>query len=351
MKLQGCGRILAALAALAATSFSVGCHCAPKRKIHDSAPVSPVPNMPRELSKVLLPTYIVEPPDILVIDTVRIVPKGPYRLRTFDVLVISVAGTLPDAPIHGTFTIEPGGTVNLGSPYGTIRVAGMTIDEIQHAISNRLSQMLREPEVTVTLGELASSQQISGQHLVGPDGTVTLGVYGVVGVAGLTVPQIKTAIERHLSQFLDEPEVSVEVYAFNSKSFYVVLQGAGLGDGVVKFPYTGNDTVLDAISQVNGLESVSSKRIWIARPNASADGCQVLDVDYTAITECGSVATNYQLLPGDRLFIAEDNLVAFDNRLAKVLAPAERVFGFTLLGTNTVSRLKFFSRGPTGVTQ
>jgi polysaccharide export outer membrane protein len=121
--------------------------------------------------------------------------------------------------------------------------------------------------------------------------------------------------------------------------YYIVLQGAELGDAVYRFPVTGNDTVLDAISQINGLEQVSSKRIWIARPSEQPGEIQILPVDWYAVTEQGSPGTNFQLFPGDRVFIAEDKMVAFDNRLAKLLAPIERTMGFVLLGTGTVTRL------------
>ena len=64
--------------------------------------------------------------------------------------------------------------------------------------------------------------------------------------------------------------MAVDIYAYNSKFYYVITDGAGLGDAVVKFPITGNDTVLDALAEVNGMQEVSSKRIWIARPAPAA---------------------------------------------------------------------------------
>jgi polysaccharide export outer membrane protein len=76
----------------------------------------PPPDMPRELSKVVLPVYTIEPPDILVIEAIHIVPRSPYSLRTGDVLAINVIGALPDAPISGAFPVQPGGMVNLGPP-------------------------------------------------------------------------------------------------------------------------------------------------------------------------------------------------------------------------------------------
>jgi len=54
-------------------------------------------------------------------------------------------------------------------------------------------------------------------------------------------------------------------------------------------------------------------------------------VDWNAITQGGSTATNYQVLPGDRIYVKADPWICFDNNLAKVLQPFERMLGFTLL--------------------
>jgi polysaccharide export outer membrane protein len=157
---------------------------------------------------------------------------------------------------------------------------------------------------------------------------------------GRTKAEAKEVIEAHLAQYLEDPEVSVDVLGYNSKLYYVITQGAGLGDGVQSFPCTGNETVLDALAQVNGLTQASSKKIWIARPGRNHHGChQVLPVDWDGITKLGAEDTNFQVLPGDRIYVAEDELVAFDNHIAKITAPFERIFGFVILGTETVTRL------------
>lgn len=321
---------------------STGCHVMGLHREVASLPpmYGAVDDVPRELCKGILPTYTIEPPDILMIDAIHVVPRPPYYLRTLDVLGIQVPGALSDAPIDGAYPVELGGVVNLGMPYGSVKVAGLTVEDAKNAVEKHLRSYLKEPSVSVTLLDIAAKQQIAGEHLVGPDGTVTLGSYGSVPVVGLTIAQAKQTIEDYLSQFLQEPEVSVDVFAYNSKVYYVVTQGAGLGDGVYRFPVTGNETVLDAISQINGLGQVSSKKIWIARPGRDSQGCyQILPIDWNAITQCADVASNYQVLPGDRVFIAEDKLIAFDTGLGKLTAPLERIMGFTLLGTGTVTRL------------
>jgi len=304
----------------------------------NAASMTPPMYLPRELEKTTLPSYTIEPPDILAVEAVHLVPRAPYRLRSADILVINVQGTLPDAPIAGPYVIEPGGMVNLGLAYGAVPVAGLSREQAEVAIAKHLQGTLRAPMVTVSVTSMAGLQQIAGQHLVGPDGTITLGTYGSVLVVGKTLADAKRAIEQHLSHYLENPEVSVDIFAYNSKAYYVITAGAGLGDQVAKFPITGNDTVLDALAQVQGTQQYSSKRIWVARPTDGTCEIQVLPVDWQAIATQGVSATNYQLLPGDRLFIAEDNLVALDTRIAKILAPVERIFGFSLLGAGTVTR-------------
>ncbi len=325
--------------AVAIAICSTGCQSVHRKS---NAPIGAVPPelaaMPRELSKTVLPEYVVEPPDILTIETVHAVPKSPYMLKTLDVLSVRVLDALPDGPIGGAYPIEPGGVINLGAPYGVVSVSGMTVPQARDAVEAHLKEYIKEPEVAISLTELGASQRLVGEYLVGPDGTVTLGSYGSVSIVGLTLANAKWAIEKHLSQFLDDPVVSLNMFAYNSKNYYIVLQGAELGDAVYRYPITGNDTVLDAISQINGLEQVSSKKIWIARPTSDQCECQVLPVDWYALTECGQAGTNFQLMPGDRLFVAEDKLVAMDNKLAKVFAPLERIMGFSLLSAATVTR-------------
>jgi hypothetical protein len=70
-----------------------------------------------------------------------------------------------------------------------------------------------------------------------------------------------------------------------------------------------------------------------------------LPVDWVAITKGGSTVTNYQILPGDRVFIAEDELVSLNTFIDKLLSPAERVFGFTLLATETIQAINRFPDG------
>lgn len=325
-------------AGLLAGCGSVGCaHLSPPAVI--PAP----PDVPRELSKEALAAYVIEPPDILLVDALRLVPKGAVRIEALDIVLLRVTNTFPDEPLDGPFQVEPDGTIDLGLTYGgKIRLADLTPEEARKALIERLNKHIKGHQVVVAVQSSRAIQQVRGQHLVRPDGTIGLGVYGAVKVVGLTIDEARATIEQHLSAHFLRPEVSVDVAAFNSKLYYVILDGAGSGQQVVRLPVTGNETVLDAIALVNGLLPVSDKRqISLARPSCMDQaGDQVYPVDWEGLTTRGQTATNYQLLPGDRVYVHSEGIIEFDTRLARIISPIERVLGVTLLGHATVRTLK-----------
>jgi polysaccharide export outer membrane protein len=307
------------------------------------------------LRNVFLPPYVIEPPDILLINAVRVIPKPPYRIEPLDALLIQATNLLEGLPpIGGIYGVDPEGNVNLGLSHGTVKVAGLTLEQARAVIQAQLRTRSKSAEANVALSQARGQQQISGDHVVRPDGTVSLGIYGSAFVGGMTLEQAKYAIEQQLAYFLERPEVAVDVFSYNSKYYYIVADGGGYGQQIIRLPVTGKETVLDAISQISGLPAVSStKRIWVARPNGG-DPCaeQILPVDWQALTRCGSPATNYQLMPGDRIYVQSDPLIHLNNALAKTFAPLERIFGITLLGTTTVQQIKstelLFRQGNTG---
>lgn len=309
-----------------------------------------VPGVPREFEKACLPEYQIEPPDILLIDAVKVVPKPPYKISALDSILVSCPNAFQSDPIGGQYPVDPDGTVNLGEAYGSVRVSGMTLQEAKAAIEKQLSAIINEPRVVVYLGHARGVQQVRGEHLVAPDGTVRLGVYGAVRVAGMTVPEAKVTIENFLSRYLESPEIALDVGGYNSKVYYIIFDGGGNGQQILRLPWTGNDTVLDAISQARGLPSISSThQIWLARPalpNAPCD--QVLPVDWQGITTAGRSATNYQILPGDRLYVKALSLITIDTALARFFNPIERILGFGLLGTGLYNSITYPRASATG---
>jgi polysaccharide export outer membrane protein len=220
---------------------------------------------------------------------------------------------------------------------------------------------VQDPETKImrTTTERLPVQPISGRFLVAPDGAVGLGYWGRAQLSGLTLEQAGTVIRNQVVQnealrrFGTKPEslvVIVDVVAYNSKQYYVIFDGGGFGEQLYRFPVTGSETVLDALSNVYGLNDIASKRnIWVARRTPHAgQAWQILPVDWVGITQHGITATNYQILPGDRIYVKAQKLVAIDRALARIIAPIERLAGITLLGTNVYNQISGRGLSSTG---
>jgi polysaccharide export outer membrane protein len=122
----------------------------------------------------------------------------------------------------------------------------------------------------------------------------------------------------------------------------VITDGAGMGEQIYEIAITGNETVLSALSKINGLPDVASKRdIWVAR-RSPLPGMeqQILPVDYDAVTRQAVAQTNYQVMPGDRIYVKAQKVFIVDRFLQKVLSPVERILGVTLLGSSTVNSIR-----------
>ena len=293
------------LLALITVSSLLATGCAASDRLNTPTPI--YTNVPRELQKTTMPKYVIEPPDELLIQTVNNIRRRDDKLLPGDSLRILSNQTIPIFPddsevtvafkeLARAYLIQNDGMVDLGPEYGKVAVAGMTIDEAKQAINDYLAnEIFKVPfKVSVELEQLGGKQIIDGPHLVRMDGTVHLGIYGDVLVAGYTLEQAKVCIEDHLSQYILEPEVNIDVSSYNSQVYYIITDGGGEGDLVNSVPLRGGETVLDAFAQIGGLPTIGSKKkIWIARPApAELDAEQILPVDWDAIVRGGSTLTH-----------------------------------------------------------
>ena len=153
---------------------SEGCHFVyPGRDPGGPLPcVSPA--VPRELTKTTLAEYIIEPPDVLSIEAISLLPKEPYKLRPLDVVSVVVSGVSDEGNISGQYSVQPNGTIQiippgnaspLASKIGAVPAAGRTVEEVQQQLLTMLTPLFKQPQVWVTLAQMGAQQQIVGEHL------------------------------------------------------------------------------------------------------------------------------------------------------------------------------------------
>ncbi|MBN1910923.1 MAG: polysaccharide biosynthesis/export family protein [Pirellulales bacterium] len=271
-------------------------------------------------------SYVIEPPDVLKLQLDKMVPRPPYRVSAYDVLQVFATGVSPEFPISNFYLVEAEGTIDLGPTYGRVKVAGKTIADITKIVEVKLLEMYAKPKVSVQLARATSFNPVTGNYLVGPDGTINLRQYGSVHVAGKTVAQAAKVIEGQLQKSLQDPVVSVDVTAINSKVYYIItLGGPDKGDSVDRVPYTGNETALDALAQLQGITQISGKHLWIARPASakSEPGVkeQILPIDWAALARGAGGSSNPEIRSGDRLYISDKPLTELTQEPSRLRSP------------------------------
>lgn len=156
--------------------------------------------------------------------------------------------------------------------------------------------------VTITYPSRIAAD-VDDQCLVGPDGRIgiPIGDCSSVFVTGLTISDAKQELQQEARKVDPEAEATVTIEHYNSKKMYLISETPG-GDNIVAMPFTGNDHVLDVLPHADASKPLSQANIWISRPRLNGD--QILPVDYEAITVHADPLSNYQLLPGDRVFVS-----------------------------------------------
>jgi polysaccharide biosynthesis/export protein len=233
--------------------------------------------------------------------------------RKLDALVTAITGK-PAEPVAPTTTAQPAEPRQLPP--------GLVVPASAEAPASKARPAIEPPDVLVInavirdprtgQSERLPVQPINGEFLVRPDGTVSLGVWGAVKVAGLAPDRAAEEIRRRLTTFTqvngassrtESLSVTVEVKSNNSKVYYIITENGGREE-VRRMPCTGRETVLDAMAAVPGLAATAERKtIRIIRMRGPGSGQQSLPVDWSALIQRGDTSTNYILQPEDRLYI------------------------------------------------
>ncbi|QDV23327.1 polysaccharide biosynthesis/export family protein [Aureliella helgolandensis] len=154
--------------------------------------------------------------------------------------------------------------------------------------------------------ELDSEFRSIGDQEVKVDGSLDLGRFGRLRVVGLTVEEIELAIEDRMVELGAEREsINVQLQETNASEIYVLGEVGSPG----AYALDGNETVLDVILRAGGLTSKASPCDMILVRPTSPNACRVvLPVCYRQITQLGDVRSNYQLQPGDRVVVGSRTL-------------------------------------------
>ena len=152
---------------------------------------------------------------------------------------------------------------------------------------------------------------------VQPDGKINLKLLGEVKVVGMTAKEIAAKLEVLLSRYYVDPKVSVHVVGYNSKKYYVYGEGVPPGPR----PYTGRDTLLDAIWPAASDFRAWTSRVKVIRPSHGETPVRTLVVDVDRMLRTGDWSQNILLEPNDVVYIPPTPVAWLAHRVREVLFP------------------------------
>jgi polysaccharide export outer membrane protein len=179
-----------------------------------------------------------------------------------------------------------------------------------HSPKEALALFDQAPDEDYRLGEgdavvlhVWDRADLSGDHVVGPDGRVTVPFVGPLRVVGLTREQAAAAVKDALARFYANAVVTVKVQGYVSNQ--VVVLGKVMTPGVQTFP--ARPTLLEALARAGGLARDPSNNVVPALTHCAVvrGRDKVAWIDLRRLLESGDLALNLRLRPGDVVFIPE----------------------------------------------
>lgn len=181
-------------------------------------------------------------------------------------------------------------------------------------------------DIERNLSKINSSPEIISQYLIGvddmvrinvwrnpelsvtvpvrPDGRISMPIVGDIDAANKTPVQVANNIQKRLSEFVRDPNVTLMITQLNSHEYLTRLRVTGAVANPSSINYRQGITVLDAVlaaGSVNDFAAPNNTKLY-----RKIDGkVRVIDINLGDILNKGQLNTNINLRPGDILTVPE----------------------------------------------
>jgi len=168
----------------------------------------------------------------------------------------------------------------------------------------------------VLLINVRMHEDISGEYVVSPEGTIFISLLGEIRVLGLVKEEIAEILKERLSEYIIDIELSVAIVGYRSKFVYVLGEVYFPG----KIPMRGNiislrDAIVDA-----GLptDDAAGWRSTIIRPSDTKPIAKHVSVN--GLLYHGALKYDYYLQPNDVVYIPMTLSKTFNKYLGQIFS-------------------------------
>jgi polysaccharide biosynthesis/export protein len=133
----------------------------------------------------------------------------------------------------------------------------------------------------VLMVNVYNEPEVTGKMPVRPDGMISVPLVGDVQASGVTTERLQATLTQKLTEFVRQPSVTVVVEEMNSRQFNVMGQVQHPGS----FPLTRPTHVMDALAQAGGFaEFAKTKKVYVLRRDANGNSVK-LPFDYKRVSQ------------------------------------------------------------------
>ena len=158
-----------------------------------------------------------------------------------------------------------------------------------------------------------------GKYIVRPDGKMSFPLIGELDITGLTVNQFTKTLEQRLSEYLVNPQVTVNIAQLGTTRVYVLgeVNKPGL------YELNKSHKVLDAIGAANGFtKEAAKKKVFLVHKDQQG---KPIKVNLNDILKKGDISQNYTLAEGDLLYLTGNGRIDFSRDIMPFLSGAYMV--------------------------
>jgi polysaccharide export outer membrane protein len=148
--------------------------------------------------------------------------------------------------------------------------------------------------------EVWNRERLTGEHLVGPYGKITLPMTGIYEIGGLNRDEAAGQIKQLYQQYYDDPLVTVKILKYLNNKVYVL--GRVSNPGVIHF--NGDGTLLEALSLAGGLPT-RDKTIFLSKCYIVRGKEQIIWIDLLQLLQKANIKLNIRLANNDIIYIPE----------------------------------------------
>lgn len=276
-------------------------------------------------------TRVLRPQDVLdVIFHIQMDSPQAYRIQSGDQLEVQF---LSAQGLTGIKTVMPDGTINLDY-VGSLKVAGLTVDETQAMLVERYREVLRTPLITVSVPKAQSRAEnlrntlfspatgMSREITVGADGTASFPLLGSMRLGGMTREALQQRLNERYINEVGPIQVDVLLKATAANEVYVLGEVSQPGAYPVRRPIS----VLEALTLARGHNQATAALDSVLILHRQGD--QVLARTYNVKALLKDQASSMAYLqPDDLLYVPRTGL-ARSGDIARQLADVVLFNGF-----------------------